>query len=142
MRAAGYSTGGFLSNPWAYYLAKSLKGGFEVLPEPIFHHGGVQHVWNLTRPLHQDSRIGSRIAEYFDLEDQWRSWQGKGESPAFRMRPNVTFAEASQVLNQLSDGFFLWVHGFAYPGYGPLLRQPGIALQMQAFPAQFDRDPA
>jgi len=113
MRAAGYSTGGFLSNPWAYYLAKSLKGGFEVLPEPIFHHGGVQHVWNLTRPLHQDSRIGSRIAEYFDLEDQWRSWQGKGESPAFRMRPNVTFAEASQVLNQLSDGFFLWVHVIA-----------------------------
>lgn len=113
MRSAGYATGGFLSNPWAYYLAKSLTGGFELLPEPVFHPGGMQHLWSLSAPLHQDSRLGSRIAEYFDLEDQWESWQGKDESPAFRMRPNVTFREARQLLDRLPEGFFLWVHVIA-----------------------------
>jgi len=113
MRAGGYATGGFLTNPWAYYLATSLTGGFEVLPEPVFDPGPMHTLWALTSPLHQNSRIGSRIAEYFDLEGQWKSWQGKEESPAFRMRPDVTFAEARQVLNRLPDGFFLWVHVIA-----------------------------
>lgn len=113
MRAGGYATGAFLTNPWAHYLAKSLVGGFEVLPEPVFDSGAMQYLWTLTKPLHQDSRMGSRIAEYFDLEDQWQSWRGKEESPAFRMRPNVTFSEARQVLKQLPDGFFLWIHVIA-----------------------------
>jgi arylsulfatase A-like enzyme len=113
MRSAGYATGGFLTNPWAYYLSKSLVGGFEVLPEPVFHPGGMRYLWALTKPLHQDSGMGSRIAEYFDLEGQWDSWQGHEESPSFRMRPSATFAEARQVLNQLPDGFFLWVHVIA-----------------------------
>ncbi len=110
MRAGGYATGAFLTNPWAYYLAKSVKNGFEVLPEPTFHSGGFQHVWETTRPLHQDSRIGSRIVEYFDLEGIWDSIQGRDESPAFRFRPDASFKHAKQVLDQLNDGFFLWVH--------------------------------
>jgi len=130
MRAAGYATGGFLSNPWAYYLAKSLRGGFEELPEPVFHPGGMQHIWTLSTPLHQDSRIGSRIAEYFDLEGQWESWQGKEESLAFRMRPNATFAEARELLHHLPEGFFLWVHVIA--PHHPYL--PDVADQGRLIP--------
>jgi arylsulfatase A-like enzyme len=113
MRAAGYATGAFATNPWAYYLAKSLENGFEVLPEPTFHPGGMQRLWELSRPLHQDSRIGSRIVEYFDLEGVWDSLQGVHESPSFRFRPDASFEQARQVLDQLPDGFFLWVHVLA-----------------------------
>jgi hypothetical protein len=40
MRAAGYTTDAFLSNPLAYYLAESLKNEFDFLPEPTFQKGG------------------------------------------------------------------------------------------------------
>jgi arylsulfatase A-like enzyme len=113
MRAAGYATGAFPTNPWAYYLAKSLKNGFEVLPEPVFHPGGLQRLWEITRPLHQDSRIGSRIVEYFDLEAAWDRPQGIEESPSFLFRPSASFEHAREVLDQLPDGFFLWVHVLA-----------------------------
>jgi arylsulfatase A-like enzyme len=113
MRAAGYATGAFPTNPWAYYLAASLKNGFEVLPEPTFHPGGLQRLWDVTSPLHQDSRVGSRIVEYFDLESVWDSVQGIEESPSFRFRPDASFEHAKQVLDTLPDGFFLWVHVLA-----------------------------
>lgn len=110
MTAGGYSTGAFLTNPWAYYLAQSAKNGFEVLPEPVFDPGAVQRLWNVARPLHQDSRFGSRVTEFFDLEILWDWIHGREESPAFRIRPDASFQGAEQVLNQLDDGFFLWVH--------------------------------
>jgi arylsulfatase A-like enzyme len=110
MRAGGYATGAFLTNPWAYYLARSLKEGFARLPEPVFHPGLMQFLWKLTSPLHQDSRVGSRIAEYFDLENELDSLQGKDESPAFRYRPDASFAHTREMLADLPDGFFLWVH--------------------------------
>jgi arylsulfatase A-like enzyme len=113
MRAAGYATGAFPTNPWAYYLGKSFKNGFEVLPEPSFHPGGLQRLWEITRPLHQDSRIGSRIVEYFDLEAAWDGVQGIEESPSFLFRPADSFEHAREVLDQLPDGFFLWVHVLA-----------------------------
>jgi arylsulfatase A-like enzyme len=113
MRAAGYATGAFPTNPWAYYLAKSFKNGFEILPEPAFHPGGLQRLWEITRPLHQDSRIGSRIVEYFDLEAAWDRVQGIEESPSFLFRPTASFEHAKEVLDQLPDGFFLWVHVLA-----------------------------
>jgi arylsulfatase A-like enzyme len=113
MRQAGYATGAFATNPWAFYLANSLRNGFEVLPEPEFHPGAMQHLWDSTRPLHQDSRIGSRIVEYFDLEMVYDGLQGINESPSFLYRPTASFENASKVVGQLPDGFFLWVHVLA-----------------------------
>jgi arylsulfatase A-like enzyme len=124
MRAAGYATGAFLTNPWAYYLAKSLESGFEVLPEPAFNAGGLQHLWDATTPLHQDSRIGSRIVEYFDLEGAWDFVGGipRSLALAFRFRPGASFDHARELLAKLPDGFFLWVH--VLPPHHPYLPDP------------------
>jgi arylsulfatase A-like enzyme len=109
MRTAGYSTGAFVSNPLAYYLAKSLDKAFDVLPEPVFDKT-TQHLWNATRPLHQDTGIGSRLDEYFDLE-QLCSWLGGlPQNLYIRYRPGASFEQARQVLAKLPDGYFLWVH--------------------------------
>ncbi len=110
MRAGGYATGAFLSNPWAYYLAKSVENDFDVLPEPIFQKGGMQHLWDATKPLHQDSGIGSRINEYFELETMWDFVAGSPPAPSFRYRAAASFEHAREVLAKLPDGFFLWVH--------------------------------
>jgi hypothetical protein len=42
LREAGHKTAAFLTNPWPYYLAQSLKPGFDLLPDPKFHPGGMQ----------------------------------------------------------------------------------------------------
>jgi len=113
MRAGGYETAAFLTNPWAFHLANSLENGFEVLPEPTFHPGGFNTLWEATRLLHQDSRIGSRIVEYFDLEELWNWLHGIRESHSFRIRPDATFKNAEQLIKQSGDGFFIWVHVIA-----------------------------
>jgi arylsulfatase A-like enzyme len=105
LRSGGYATGAFVSNPYAYFLAMDLRGGFDVLPEPKFHPGNFALFWNATRPLHQYSGVGSRTVEYISLNERWHP-----PGHLFRMRPEVIFAEARQVLSQLPDGFFLWVH--------------------------------
>ncbi len=114
MRAGGYTTAAFLSNPWAYYLAKTAEGGYDSLPEPNFPEGGalpagVKPLWDATTPLHQDSGIGSRVDEYFDLENLW-NLLGLPQSHSFRFRPDASFEHAREVLTNLPDGFFMWVH--------------------------------
>jgi len=110
MRAAGYGTGAFLSSPYAFYLGKNLESAFDVLPEPAFHNGAVQQIWEATRPLHQDSRIGCRLDEYYDLTGRWNTMGWMPDNLSVRYRPTATFEHARQVLAQLPDGFFLWVH--------------------------------
>ena len=110
MRAAGYATGAFLTNPWAYYLSNSLRDGFDILPEPVFQSGGMQGLWDVTTPLHQDSGIGSRIDEYFDLNVMWNSVAHLPANLPFRYRPEASFEHARQMLARLPEGFFLWVH--------------------------------
>ena len=110
MRAAGYTTGAFLSNPFAYYFSKSLRNEFEVLPEPVFQPGGLQRLWAATTPLHQDSGIGSRIGEYFDLENIWNSFSGMPSNSSMRFRPMASFDQARDLLAKLPDGYFLWIH--------------------------------
>jgi arylsulfatase A-like enzyme len=110
MREAGYATGAFLSNPFAHYVTDTPGTGFEILPEPVFQTGGLQRVWDLTRPLHQNSGIGSRVAEYQDIESIWNSWWHIPGNLSMRLRPDAVFESAGQVLQQLPDGFFLWVH--------------------------------
>ena len=110
MRAAGYATGAFLSNPFAYYLAKSLGDEYDLLPEPTFQKGGVQRLWNATRPLHQESGFGCRIDEYFDLANLWNSLARKPYNLSMRFRPGASFERGREVLASLPDGFFVWIH--------------------------------
>jgi arylsulfatase A-like enzyme len=110
MRAAGYATGAFLSNPLAYYLAESLKNEFDFLPEPIFQQGGLQHLWEATSSLHQDTGIGSRIGEYIDLMNVWNSLGRIPFALFLQFRATESFAHAREMLAELPDGFFLWVH--------------------------------
>lgn len=110
LRAAGYITSAFVSNAYAYYLARDIKGGFDLLPEPVFQRGGLQQLWSATEWLHQDSRIGSRIDEYTDLANTWNSLSGRPLDSFRRFRAADTFACAEQMVAGLPDGFFLWVH--------------------------------
>jgi arylsulfatase A-like enzyme len=110
LRAAGYATGAFVSNPLGYYLANSLKDAFDVLPEPQFCDGAVQDIWNGTRPLHQDTGVGRRVDEYLELTKMWSILHRLPPNLPFRFRPAATFAEARKVLDTLPTGFFLWVH--------------------------------
>ncbi|HEX7894452.1 MAG TPA: sulfatase-like hydrolase/transferase [Terriglobales bacterium] len=110
MRNAGYATGGFLTNPFAYYAVSGPENAFDVLPEPVFRAGGLQRAWAWTSPIHQNSGIGSRVAEYIDLESLWQWLTGAPDNIVLRYRPAATFEHAQQVLAQLPDGFFMWVH--------------------------------
>src|SRR6516162_7478855 len=110
MRAAGYATGAFISNPHAYYFAKGFANDFDVLPEPIFQQGGLQRLWDATAPLHQDSGIGRRWEEYWNLESVWNYLGRMPPDLSIRYRPVASFEQARQVLAKLPDGFFLWVH--------------------------------
>jgi len=110
LRTAGYRTGAFLSNPFAYYVSGTMAGEFDTFPEPVFQQGGLQTLWELTGPLHQNSGFGSRIDEYFDLLRLWNSWGGIPDNLCMRFRPEASFHEARRVLAELPDGFFLWVH--------------------------------
>lgn len=110
MRAAGYSTGAFLSNSNAYYLAQDLENAYDFLPEPSYQEGGLRYLWDVARPLHQNSGIGSRLTEYWDLEYVWNTLNRLPINLPLRLRPVVTFEHARQILAKLPQGFFLWVH--------------------------------
>ncbi len=110
MRAAGYATGGFFSNPYAFYLAESMKNEFDFLPKPTFQQGRLQHLWEATSSLHQDTRVGSRMDEYFDLMIAWNSLGRMPFGLHLEFRAADSFAHAREMLAQVPDGFFLWVH--------------------------------
>jgi arylsulfatase A-like enzyme len=110
MRAGGHATGAFLSNPFAYNFVDNLDSEFDFLPTPTFQKGSLQRLWDATSPLHQDSGIGSRADEFFDLENVWNFLGRESFSHSFRLRPVVSFEQAREVLGHLPDGFFLWVH--------------------------------
>lgn len=110
MRTAGYHTGAFLSNPFAYYVIHGMRGEFDTFPEPTFQHGGLQHLWHATTPLHQDSGVGSRIDEYFDLEHFWNYWGRLPDNLSMRYRPAAAFQQAKQLLSSAPDGYFVWIH--------------------------------
>jgi arylsulfatase A-like enzyme len=110
MRDAGYATGAFVSNPFAYYFVDSLENEYDFLPEPIFQKGGLQHLWDATTPLHQDSGFGSRIDEYHDLEILWNHLGRMHSNLSMRFRAAASFEHAREILAKLPDGFFLWVH--------------------------------
>jgi len=110
LREAGYTTAGFFSNPYAYYLAKSVENEYDFLPETIFQDGAMRQLWSATTPLHQDSGFGARIEEYIDLAWDWSLLTGQPDNLYERYPAAATFRGARQLLQQLPDGFFLWVH--------------------------------
>jgi arylsulfatase A-like enzyme len=110
MRVGAYTTGGFFSNPYAYFLSQDAKYEFDAMPEPVFQKGGLQHLWDATTPLHQDSGIGSRIDEYFDLENLWNELGRMPHNLSMRFRAAASFEHGQKILNTLPDGHFLWVH--------------------------------
>ncbi len=110
MRAGGFATGAFLSNPYAYYLVDSLRSEYDFLPEPTFQKGGLQHLWEATASLHQNSGIGNRMDEYNDLMTGW-NFMGGLPLDLFRRYPATeSFAHGAKILDKLPDGFFLWIH--------------------------------
>ena len=102
----GYRTGGFLTNPFAYYLADGMGDALDMQPEPVFQQGGMQTLWNLTSPLHQDSGIGSRLDEYFDLRKAWNYLGGMPYDLCMRYRPVASFEQAKRVLTACRMVFF------------------------------------
>jgi arylsulfatase A-like enzyme len=113
MRAGGYGTGAFVSNPFAHYYAKESEAEYDFLPNPVFQKGVIHDLWEVTTPLHQHSGFGSRIDEYRDLERVWNSLGPLPESQSFRLRADVTFDQAREIIAKLPAGFFLWVHVMA-----------------------------
>ena len=110
LRDRGYVTGAFVTNPYAYYFTKSMEQGFDLLPEPEFPTGKLQHLWQLTEALHQDTGFGSRIDEYVDLEQIWGELVGVPSNLSIRYRPQATFEQCHRMLTAMPDGHFLWVH--------------------------------
>ena len=110
MRAGGYGTGALVSNPFAYYFAKSLENEFDFFPDPVFQKGGLQRLWDATSALHQDSGFGSRINEYREVARLWSEAIGTPNNLTMRFRAAASFEHAREVLAKLPEGFFLWIH--------------------------------
>lgn len=111
MRSAGYTTGAFVSNPYAYYLLNSLRSEYDFLPRPVYQKGGVERLWDASLPLHQDSGVGNRIDEYKDLVTSWNPLMGDMPLELFLEYPaHESFEHAQKMLDKLPEGFFLWIH--------------------------------
>ena len=111
MRSAGYATGAFLSNPYAYYLVNSLRSEYDFLPQPTYQKGGLEHAWQASVPLHQNSGIGNRMDEYRDLITAYNPVMGGLPLELCLQYPaHESFEHGQKILEQLPDGFFLWIH--------------------------------
>jgi arylsulfatase A-like enzyme len=110
LRGAGYVTAGFFSNPYAHYLVHETAGDFDLMPEPVYQQGGMRRLWRATAPLHQNTGIGLRVDEYRDLMNVWNGMFHLPSDLHLRLRAAASFGQARELLGQLPDGFFLWVH--------------------------------
>jgi arylsulfatase A-like enzyme len=110
MRKAGYATGAYISNPWAYYYAQTLSGDYNVLKAPVFEPGGMERLWEATSVLHRDLRLANRADEYFDLALVWNTLVGKPGDEPWRVRPEPAFEGARKAIAEMPDGYFFWVH--------------------------------
>jgi len=110
LKAAGYQTVAFLTNPFAYYLNQSFEQDYDALPEPVFRRHGLDIVWRLTTPLHQDTGFGSRIDEYSDFEGIWSMTARQPSNASMRYRPDLAFENARKLIDEMPEGYFFWVH--------------------------------
>ncbi len=123
MHNAGYATGAFVSNWAAYYIVENLKSGYDILPAPTFQEGTLQSLWEGTGSLHQHTEIGNRADEYHDLMTVWNSMARLPDDLHLRYPAAKSFAGARKILDQLPEGYFLWVHVMSphapyHPGAG------------------------
>ncbi|HWD00070.1 MAG TPA: sulfatase [Candidatus Sulfopaludibacter sp.] len=123
MQAAGYATGAFISNWAAYYIAENLRTAYNILPEPTFQKGVVRWLWAATGPLHQHTGLGNRTDEYQDLTALWNPLAGLPVNLNLQFPAAESFAEARKIVDQLPEGYFLWVH--VMTPHGPY--HPGAA---------------
>jgi arylsulfatase A-like enzyme len=153
MRAGGYTTGASISNPFAYFLNQALAADYDFFPEPAYRAGGYMRVWDALGPLHQRQPFGSRADEFWDLEKildsgpselEVRSERLFGRTKS-RFPPIRSFQQAQDILNQMPDGFFLWVHLFAPhqpylpspPNLGRFLPTNEMRTESQQYPYPF-----
>ena len=87
-----------------------LRNAYDFLPAPTFQEGGLQHLWEATGSLHQHTGIGNRADEYHDLETIWNSAARLPDDLNLRYPAAESFAQAQKILEQMPDGFFMWVH--------------------------------
>jgi arylsulfatase A-like enzyme len=118
MRAGGYTTGASISNPLAYFLVEGIAADFDYLPSPACR---TSSLWDATRILHQRQPLGSRVTELDCLETVCNFVPRHLAIHSPRRFGNTTsdfppagsFQQARQVLEQMPDGFFLWIHVLA-----------------------------
>jgi arylsulfatase A-like enzyme len=131
MRAGGYATGASISNPFAYFLAQGIAGDYDIFPAVPFRPDDYL-LWRATAPLHQRQPPGNRAREFGDvaritnylprvqgLEGSMPRLFGRTES---EFPPEASFAQARKVIDQLPDGYFMWVHVWA--PHAPYLPAP------------------
>jgi arylsulfatase A-like enzyme len=88
-------------------------------------------LWVASTPLHQNSGIGSRVDEYIDLEVLWNLAGGLPFNLPERFQVAASFEHAREVLAQLPDGFFMWIH--VMTPHGPYL--PEVAERGRFLPS-------
>jgi arylsulfatase A-like enzyme len=146
MRAGGYTTGASITSPFAYFLAQGIAADFDYLPPPAYR---TSSLWDATRILHQRQPFGSRMDEldqieqvcdfvptHLEMYSPERFGNTKSDFP-----PAGSFEQARQVLEQMPDGFFLWVHVMAphapyLPG-APMLRRFLPSNEMRTWHDQY-----
>lgn len=130
LRTAGYGTGAFMANPYAYYFVKGFENDLDVFPDPVFQNGALQRLWEAVPQLHRNPPFGSSIEEYLDLAHAWNFLtRERGDDYPMRSSTEMSFLHARQMLDKLPDGFFLWVHVLApHRPYLPALRDRGRFL--------------
>jgi arylsulfatase A-like enzyme len=126
MRQGGYKTGASISSPFVYFLNEGIAADYDILPEVACDTGGFLKLWNATAPLHQRMPFGSRAREFEDLRRIWEYVPAYLEehAPGRFARGSAfpasgSFTQARQVIDQLPEGSFMWVHVMA--PHGPYL---------------------
>ena len=133
LRTGGYSTAGFFSNPAAFYLAQAVRGEFDFLPEPVYLRGGFEYIWNATALLHPPVTFGNRADEHQDLVLAWSAATRMPTNSLELYPASMTFENARQLLDQLPDGFFLWIHVMTpHAPYSPRPQERGRFLRADA----------
>lgn len=138
LRTAGYGTGAFMANPYAYYFVKGFENDLDLFPDPIFQNGALQRLWEAVPQLHRNPPFGSSVEEYLDLASAWNFLTRERADDPGRNSTEMSFLHARQMLDKLPDGFFFWVHVLApHIPYLPSLRDRGRFLpDTQPLPAE------
>lgn len=122
LRDSGYATAALISSSYAYFFASWQARDFDILRDgPLYSTPGAEAIWEATPFLHPAQPFGSRLDEFRDLEtglefipvelnSYFPKWFTHSTSD---LPPDVTFARARKLVDELPDGFFLWVHVMA-----------------------------